>query len=116
MLINLLRFEKKFSCFVFLRNAELVIVFVNIAEYHVTMVRKFLELNNPSLQSRPFVSSNDRRLVWTSGFTPVSLLVQFATFEFATYILGSLPIVRVQNVHLGRGRLKGMRNIKRIKF
>ena len=44
-------------------------------------------------------------------FTTVSLLVKFATFEFATYIFVSLPIGKVQNLHPGRGKLKRTRNI-----
>ena len=44
-------------------------------------------------------------------FTPVSLLVKFATLEFASFILGSLPIV--QNLHFWRGKLKRRRNIKK---
>ena len=43
------------------------------------------------------------------SLTPVSLLIKFATLEFATYILGSLPIV--QSLHLWRGTLKRRRNI-----
>lgn len=40
--------KKNIVRFVFLRNAELAITFVNIAKYHVTMVPKFLGLNNLS--------------------------------------------------------------------
>ena len=44
-------------------------------------------------------------------FTTVSLLVKFATFEFATYIFVSPPIGKVQDLHPRRGKLKRTRNI-----
>ena len=39
-------------------------------------------------------------------FTTVSLLVKFATFQFATYIFVSLPIGKVQNLHPEGATLK----------
>ena len=44
-------------------------------------------------------------------FTTVLLLVKIFTFEFATYVLVSLPIGKVQNLHPGRGKLERTRNI-----
>ena len=49
-------------------------------------------------------------------FTTVSLLVKFATFEFATYIFVSPPIGKVQNLHPGRGKLKRSRNTGILKY
>ena len=46
-------------------------------------------------------------------FTPISLLVRFTSFELATYILGSLPINKVDNFHFQRGKLKRTRNISK---
>ena len=43
--------------------------------------------------------------------SPVSLPLKFATFEFATNIPGSLPIGKVQNLHLWKGKRKRTRNI-----
>ena len=43
----------------------------------------------------------------------ISLLVKFATFEFATYIT-SLPIGKVQNLHPWRGKLKRTRNMSKV--
>ena len=43
-------------------------------------------------------------------FTTVSLLVKFATFEFATYIFVSLPTGKVQNSQPRRDELKRTRN------
>ena len=56
---------------------------------------------------------SQRNGVVTRGFTPVSLPLKFATFEFATNILGSLPIGKVQNLHLWRGKRKRTRNIEK---
>ena len=54
---------------------------------------------------------NTQRISMSKRFTTVSLLVKFATFEFATYIFVSPPIDKVQNLHRGRGKLKRTRNI-----
>ena len=43
----------------------------------------------------------------------VSLLVKFATFEFATYIFVSVSISKVQNLHPRRGKCKRTRNVLR---
>ena len=43
----------------------------------------------------------------------VSLLVKFATFEFATYIFVSVSISKVQNLHSQRGKRKRTRNVLR---
>lgn len=43
--------------------------------------------------------------------TLVPPLVKFATFEFATYILGSMPTGKVQKLAPGRGKRKRTRNI-----
>ena len=40
----------------------------------------------------------------------------FTAFEFITYILGSLPIGKVQNLYLWRERLKRTRNIFKCVF
>ena len=48
--------------------------------------------------------------------TTVSLLVKFATFEFASYIFVSLPIGKVQNLHSRRDKLKRTRNILKDSF
>ena len=41
----------------------------------------------------------------------VSLLVKFATFEFATYKFVSVSISKVQNLHPRRGKRKRTRNV-----
>ena len=46
----------------------------------------------------------------------VSLLVKFATFEFATYMFVSVSIGKVQDLHARRGKLKRRRNILKIFF
>ena len=59
---------------------------------------------------------NTQRISMSKRFTTVSLLVKFATFEFATYIFVSPPIDKVQNLHRGRGKLKRTRNILKYFF
>ena len=44
------------------------------------------------------------------------LPVKFATLEFATYVLGSLPIGKVQNLPLWRGKRKRTTNILKAFF
>ena len=46
----------------------------------------------------------------------VSLLVKFATFEFATYMFVLVSIGKVQDLHARRGKLKRRRNILKIFF
>ena len=59
---------------------------------------------------------NTQRISVSKRFTTVSLLVKFATSEFATYIFVSPPIGKVQNLHPGRGKLKRTRNILKYFF
>ena len=62
-------------------------------------------LSSPSLGPSRFVTSHSRFVI-ALLYTGFATCLKFATFEFATYILRSLPIGEVQNLLLRRGKRK----------
>ena len=68
-------------------------------------------LISPSLFQTFSLWEHPKRCEQDKRFTTVSLLVKFATFEFATYIFVLLPNGKVQNLHPRRNKLKRTRNI-----
>ena len=61
--------------------------------------------SSPSLGPSRFVTSHSRFVI-ALLYTGFATCLKFATFEFATYILRSLPIGEVQNLLLRRGKRK----------